>query len=611
MKTIDSSFRLGNPALIFLALLLASCGGGGSSQQATTPSITVISDSGPGDVDAVFPLDVGDTWNYRVTEIDDINGLAQSLEYTNSARVAAILPVSGVLAAAVVEDNPDNGGIPVSTYYQAISGGVINWGNTDAEDPLTPSLVPYTEFVFPAVPGTRFTKFNAAGTGYDFDGDTVGDPFSTSSVVNVTAIEDVTTPAGLFTGTRRLEEDLVLDVTASATGDRATVTANIIGSYAPSVGKVRELATIRTQVNGFEALDSVTTELIGFDVNGERRGIQPEFLIDHHNAESACSPAVGFDGTRFLTVFLVGSGPTAQLAGKFISIDGQQSDVFFITDGSVYIENCGDGTAMSLAFDGTNFLLVLRRTTRIYGIRIATDGTVLDPAGGFQISDVSHPENDNAPVVKFDGTNYLVVWYRANAWQSTLGISIHGAFVSTSGVPGDVFTIASDTLTEKAFASLDYDGSNYLAAWVDQRNTAANSTHIYAARITAQGTVLDPEGFPVTETTSSKYMPQVKFDGNYHRVSWWDQIPGQKRQFYKKRITPAGINLDLPTSSNGLTVVTRNVARIGTVVIGGDRYIDVWPATTGNYSSVVSTGTLSIVVYERAGRLYGAFVYPL
>ena len=178
-------------------------------------------------------------------------------------------------------------------------------------------------------------------------------------------------------------------------------------------------------------------------------------------------------------------------------------------------------------------------------------------------------------------------------------------------MPSNTFTIASNNGTEKANPSLSFDGSNYLVAWTDKRNAPINGHHIYAARTTQQGIVLEPDGFPVTETDSTKFDVHAKFDGNQHRLSWWDEDFGQPRVFYKKHITPDGDILDLPTTSNGLPVSTRNIARIGSVLVGGEGLLDVWMTSSNlGANSVANTAERSLIVWERFQALYGAFVYP-
>ena len=65
-----------------------------------------------------------------------------------------------------------------------------------------------------------------------------------------------------------------------------------------------------------------------------------------------------------------------------------------------------------MAFNGTQYLVVWqdsRTPYGIYGTRVTTTGTVVDPGGlGLFVSPTNQPAT---PAVASDGTNWFVVWY--------------------------------------------------------------------------------------------------------------------------------------------------------------------------------------------------------
>jgi len=145
-----------------------------------------------------------------------------------------------------------------------------------------------------------------------------------------------------------------------------------------------------------------------------------------------------------------------------------------------------------LAFDGTNYLVAWDDSRSgsgldIYGARVSPAGDVLDPSG----IPISSAARDQAyPKLAFDGTNYLVVWDDGRAGPFTSGI--YGARVTTAGSVLDPAGIPISTAQGgQARPALAFDGSNYLVAWYDGRSGCCD---IYGARVTPAGAVLDPNG---------------------------------------------------------------------------------------------------------------------
>ena len=69
-----------------------------------------------------------------------------------------------------------------------------------------------------------------------------------------------------------------------------------------------------------------------------------------------------------------------------------------------------------------------------------------------------------------------------------------------------------------------FDGTNSLVARYDNRSS--NYSDIYAARVTPQGTVLDPSGIAVSTVTGYQDAEGVAFDGTNFCVVWDDYRGG-------------------------------------------------------------------------------------
>ena len=124
-----------------------------------------------------------------------------------------------------------------------------------------------------------------------------------------------------------------------------------------------------------------------------------------------------------------------------------------------------------------------------------------------------------APAVAY-GQNYLVVWaHPGDTTTSIRGTRVDsaGTVIDPAGIP-----IAEDPLWhwDPAVAS---NGSDFLVAWKDDD---LSTGQIDAARVTADGTVLDPNGIHISAAGSVNY-PAVAWDGTNYFVVWQDSSTGQ------------------------------------------------------------------------------------
>ncbi|MFQ5884589.1 MAG: hypothetical protein ACE5IO_05755, partial [Thermoplasmata archaeon] len=96
--------------------------------------------------------------------------------------------------------------------------------------------------------------------------------------------------------------------------------------------------------------------------------------------------------------------------------------------------------------------------------------------------------------VAFDGTSYMVVWEDARS----LKYDIYGARVDTSGSVLDPAGLAISSFV-KLYPSVGFDGNNYLVVWEDWWRGYPD-IDIYGARLDPSGAVLDSTGIPISTT---------------------------------------------------------------------------------------------------------------
>ncbi len=221
-------------------------------------------------------------------------------------------------------------------------------------------------------------------------------------------------------------------------------------------------------------------------------------------------------------------------------------------------------------FDGNNYFVVWadKRNNNIkdiYGTRVSSLGVVLDP-DGIPISTANNNQ-DSAQVI-FDGTNYFVCWQDGRIGS----YKIYGARVSTSGIVLDTagIPILAATHSQRG-PQVAFDGTNYLLVWEDARA----GYHIYGARVTRAGVVLDTTGIRISIANNPQFYPQVVFGDNKYFVIW-DVINASEWDLYGARLTTEGLVLD----TAGIPISTANTRRVfKDAAFDGAYYVVVWESS--------------------------------
>src|SRR5262249_59032911 len=142
----------------------------------------------------------------------------------------------------------------------------------------------------------------------------------------------------------------------------------------------------------------------------------------------------------------------------------------------------------------------------IYGLRVGPDGQPLDvtSAGTPAPFVVNALVGDQVePSVAFDGTNWLVVWSN--------GADLLGARVTQSGAVLDAVGVPLCTASgAQRRPRVAFGGTRYVVVWTDYR---AGVPDVYATRVTPTLAVLDGEGVPVAPVAGRRDTPSIAFDG--------------------------------------------------------------------------------------------------
>ncbi len=297
------------------------------------------------------------------------------------------------------------------------------------------------------------------------------------------------------------------------------------------------------------------SDILGAQVDGNGGAAHPAFLISSSPAVNDVGPDVAFDGSSFLVVWEQQLQPTnADIVGRRVTTTGSAtgSVVPLVNLTSVQRAPAVAGNTASGGFYVVWHDCRVGGNCDIFGGRVSYTGANLD-GNGVQVS--LSTKNDFVPDVAFNGTRYLVVWEdqfnasdddilmslvtAANVVQGGGSIvanpsgrqrdpavasngtgwyvvwedarsgtnDIYGQPITSEGVPPDFLGTPICTIAdEQNDAAIVFNGS-YLAAWRDRRN--GTNGDILVSRIATNGTITDPNGFVVTNTTADEDSPAV------------------------------------------------------------------------------------------------------
>jgi hypothetical protein len=146
------------------------------------------------------------------------------------------------------------------------------------------------------------------------------------------------------------------------------------------------------------------------------------------------------------------------------------------------------------------------------------------------------------PAATFDGAQYLVVWED----QRTRRPILYGARVAADGTALDPqgFRILDPGLEVGQIREFQpvvgFDGSNFLVV-------TALAGQLLGVRVSPAGEVLEPAGFVIASSANPISRPSLVFDGEQWRVAWSvaNEPMGAERGVYSARVTPEGDVLDV------------------------------------------------------------------
>jgi hypothetical protein len=276
------------------------------------------------------------------------------------------------------------------------------------------------------------------------------------------------------------------------------------------------------------------------------------------------TPDVVWDGTNFFVVWTEVRGATYDVYGARVSPQGMALDgagIPIATGASVQRNP-------AVAWSGTHFFVVWDQNQDIFGTRVTRGGTVLDP-GGIAL-DTTPASEEQYPDVAWNGTDFVVVWAHGVRYHGGVAGDVYGARVTPTGTvrdPGGF--VVTNAAGQQNFPTVASSGTTSLVVWQSGQEDLTGG--IFAARVSAGGTVLDPTGIAVS-TSNQPFVPDVATNGSGFLVVWSDFRGGAGTDIYGARVTSAGSIVD----PAGIAISTAPGDQTFPTVAWNGRYLVVW-----------------------------------
>ena len=204
------------------------------------------------------------------------------------------------------------------------------------------------------------------------------------------------------------------------------------------------------------------------------------------------------------------------------------------------------------------------------------------------------------PAVAFGKTVYLAAWSDGsrNPGQETADIYCARIEPRTGRAldPKGILVCRATGLQERP--AVAFNGTNFLVVWQDLRNGA--DYDLYAARVTEDGRVLDPDGFAVIARPGNQGWPTVAFADGWFVIAWMDARQYPVYGLYFARVSPDGKVRD----ADGLPLDVEDAAKIAKVKPPGETWLGdkaYWWSTLASRTAptIASNGKACLVVYMR------------
>lgn len=222
-------------------------------------------------------------------------------------------------------------------------------------------------------------------------------------------------------------------------------------------------------------------------------------------ATSVGQIGVASDGADFLLAWTEGASlRAARVSGATGAVLDSPALTLTTTMVGVVYERQSKEHPVAVAFDGTSYVLAWtdRRYAAvggwdIFAARVSPAGALLDPAG---ILVSSEPTSQLEPSAASRPGETLLTWLDERN-EFFEGTDVYGARVSSAGTvldPGGL--VVARAPGRQRYASTAWNGATWTVTFSDTRRTFFNDEDIYMARLSSAGALLTPQGSKVAQS---------------------------------------------------------------------------------------------------------------
>ncbi|MBI5193676.1 MAG: hypothetical protein HZA08_09585 [Nitrospirae bacterium] len=225
-------------------------------------------------------------------------------------------------------------------------------------------------------------------------------------------------------------------------------------------------------------------------------------------------PAVYFNGTNYLVVWFDYRAGTSDIYGQILSKNGS-----LIGPEIPITTNAGSQLRPVIGFNGVNYLIIWWDDRN--GVDADIYGQMVSPSGALAGSEIpisTSVGNQQRPEIKAYGSDFFVVWED----DRNGNLDVYGRFVTSAGaLSGTEFPIASSVNNEDS-PMIGFDGTRFFVVWRD--NNSGIQTDIYGQRLSVTGALI---GSPFAITTGAGYKKpgNIIFDNDDRYFVVWDECP--------------------------------------------------------------------------------------